>query len=243
MQASGRLYLLPTPLGDNNLTEIIPPYNIQLMESLRYFVVEQIRTARRFLRKAIPSFPIDDCHFFELNEHTAPNFNTEAIVAILLQGHSVGLLSEAGLPCIADPGNTMVMAAQEKGITIIPLVGPSSLLMALMASGCCGQNFAFNGYLPTDKTLLINKIRQIEGLISKYGQTQIFIETPYRNIAMAETLIHTCNADTILCIACDITLPTMDIRSMSIARWKKIDLSYLHKRPAVFVLGRHTTHT
>ena len=219
MQASGRLYLLPTPLGDNNLTEIIPPYNIQLMESLRYFVVEQIRTARRFLRKAIPSFPIDDCHFFELNEHTA------------------------GLPCIADPGNTMVMAAQEKGITIIPLVGPSSLLMALMASGCCGQNFAFNGYLPTDKTLLINKIRQIEGLIRKYGQTQIFIETPYRNIAMAETLIHTCNADTILCIACDITLPTMDIRSMSIARWKKIDLSYLHKRPAVFVLGRHTTHT
>lgn len=238
MQSPGRLYLLPTPLGDNSLTEIIPSYNIQITETLRYFVVEQIRTARRFLRKAIPTFPIDDCMFWELNEHTSPLFNTAPVIDLLLQGKHVGLMSEAGLPCVADPGNTLVMAAQKHGITIVPLVGPSSLLMALMASGCCGQNFAFNGYLPTDKTLLINKIKHLEGLVQKYGQTQIFIETPYRNIAIAEVLIHTCSADRILCIACDITLPTMDIRSMSIAQWRKADLSYLHKRPAVFVLGK-----
>lgn len=234
----GTLYLIPTPLGENDLSEIIPPYNVQVIAPIRYFVVEQIRTARRFLRKAISTFPIDDSTFYELNEHTVGTFNTDDIISLLQQGHNVGLLSEAGLPCVADPGSTMVKAAQQKGITVVPLVGPSSLMMALMASGMHGQNFAFHGYLPTDKHLLAEKIKQMEGMIAKYNQTQLFIETPYRNTALLDTLIRVCRADTLLCIACNITLPSMNIRTMSIVQWKHADTAFLHKQPAVFVLGQ-----
>lgn len=235
---AGTLYLIPTPLGENDLSEIIPPYNVQVIAPIRYFVVEQIRTARRFLRKAISTFPIDDCTFYELNEHTVDTFNTASIISVLQQGHPVGLLSEAGLPCVADPGSTMVKAAQQKGITVVPLAGPSSLMMALMASGMHGQSFAFHGYLPTDKRLLAEKIKQMEAMIAKYNQTQLFIETPYRNTALLDTLIRTCHADTMLCIACNITLPSMNIHTMSIAQWKHADTAFLHKQPAVFVLGQ-----
>ena len=231
------LYLIPTPLGETNIEDILPSGNLSITNELRYFVVEQIRTARRFLRKINPSFPIDDCHFFELNEHTRSQFKTQEIIDLLQQGYSVGLLSEAGLPCVADPGNIVVAAAQEKQIKIKPLVGPSSLMLGLMASGFCGQNFMFHGYLPANKYDLATKIKQMESNLIKFGTTQIFIETPYRNIQLFNTLLNTCHTETKLCIACQITLEDEWIVCKRISEWKKSPLPDINKKPAVFLLG------
>ncbi len=231
------LYLIPTPLGENNIEEILPRGNLLIINQLRYFVVEQIRTARRFLRKTNPSFPIDDCQFFELNEHTQAQFKTHEIIDLLQQGHSVGLLSEAGLPCIADPGNIVVAAAQDKQIKIQPLVGPSSLMLALMASGFCGQKFIFHGYLPTNKNELTAKIKQMEANLLKNGTTQIFIETPYRNIQLFDSLLKNCQSETKLCIACHLTLKDEWIVCKRIAQWKQTSPPDINKKPAVFLIG------
>lgn len=233
----GKLYLFPTPLGSEESKRCIPEFNTHILENIRFFVVEELRTARRFLRKVIPSFPIDDCNFQLLNEHTK-NLNAEQILAPLLQGNDMGLLSEAGLPCIADPGSELVYAAQQKGITIVPLAGGSSIFMALMASGLSGQSFTFHGYLPTDKQALTAKIQSMETLSVKNQQTQIFMETPYRNNQLMENILAICGGDTSLCIAANITLPTEYIMTKTVSAWKKQTLPNLHKQPVIFILQK-----
>ncbi len=231
----GKLYLIPTLLGGDDIERCIPPYNLKIIDGLRYFIVEEIRSARRFLRKAISTFPIDECDFQTLNEHTNTN-NINNLLYPIYQGHNVGLLSEAGLPCIADPGSELVILAQQKNITIIPLVGATSVLMALMASGLTGQNFVFHGYLPTDKQALITKLQQMNTYSQKHKQSQIFIETPYRNNQLIDTLLKTCSNSTLLCIATNITLPNEFIVTKTIAEWKSKPLPDFHKQPTIFIL-------
>jgi 16S rRNA (cytidine1402-2'-O)-methyltransferase len=234
----GKLYLLPTPLSEDAIFESIPLYNKTIVDSLRIFVVEEIRTARRFLRKISPDFPIDDCQFYILNEHTSQSMDFNIVLQHLIEGENVGVISEAGLPCIADPGSELVALAQQKDITIVPLVGPSSITLALMASGLCGQNFAFHGYLPTDKTELSHKIRRSEQTSSSQQQTQLFIETPYRNNQLFEMLLKECKSSTYLCVACNINGKDEYIKTKTIAQWKKTSPPSLHKKPSVFgVLG------
>ncbi|HOF15860.1 MAG TPA: SAM-dependent methyltransferase [Bacteroidales bacterium] len=233
----GKLYLFPTLLGGEDIERCIPLYNLKIIENIRFFVVEELRTARRFLRKAIPTFPIDECDFQLLNEHT--NIDTISdLLNPIYQGKDMGLLSEAGLPCVADPGNELVMIAQQKNIKIIPLVGPSSILMALMASGLSGQNFVFHGYLPTDKQALISKIQSMEINSQKHRQAQLCIETPYRNNQLIDVILKTCQPTTLLCIAANITLSTEYITTKTVAEWKSSPLPNFHKQPAIFILQK-----
>lgn len=233
---TGKLYLLPTPIGDNPLFESIPSYNKTIIDALRIFVVEEIRTARRFLRKISPDFPIDDCRFYILNEHTLSSIDLDSIVQLLVEGQNIGLVSEAGLPCIADPGSDLVLLAQQKEITVVPLVGPSSITMTLIASGLCGQNFAFHGYLPTHKPELIDKIYKLEQHSRRHRQTQLFIEAPYRNNHLFDALLATCQTSTFLCMACNISQCDAYIKTKTIAQWKKSPVPQLHKKPTVFAL-------
>ena len=234
---AGKIYLIPTPLSETNIVSSDIPYNNSIIERLRFFVVEELRTARRFLRKISPDFPIDDCQFHILNEHTISTLNLDEITQEVIKGKDIGIMSEAGLPCIADPGSELVALAHRKSIQVIPLVGASSLFMALMASGLCGQKFAFHGYLPTDKNELTNTIRKLEQQSRTEKQTQIFMETPYRNIQMLEFLLKYCHDETLLCIACNITGDDEYIQTKSIIQWRKSKLPALHKKPTVFVLS------
>ena len=233
----GKLYLLPTPIGENDVFESIPLYNKTVIDSLRIFVVEEIRTARRFLRKISSNFPIDDCQFYILNEHTSQKIDLSPVLQHLINGENIGIISEAGLPCIADPGSELVALAQQKEITVVPLVGPSSITLALMASGLCGQNFAFHGYLPTDKTELSHKIRQLEQISISQNQTQLFMEAPYRNNQLFEMLLKECKPSTYLCIACNINQKDEYIKTKTIAQWKKTPPPSLHKKPTVFAVN------
>lgn len=232
----GKLYLLPTPIGENDIFESIPLYNKTIIDSLRIFVVEEIRTARRFLRKLSPNFPIDDCRFYVLNEHTQKNIDLNFVLYHTMEGQNIGIISEAGLPCIADPGSELVALAQQKDVTVVPLVGPSSITLALMASGLCGQNFAFHGYLPTDKTNLSHKIRQLEQISISQQQTQLFIETPYRNNQLFKMLLKECKSNTCLCIACNVSQKDEYIKTKTILQWKKKPPLSLHKKPTVFAI-------
>jgi 16S rRNA (cytidine1402-2'-O)-methyltransferase len=232
----GKLYLLPAPIGDNPVFESIPSYNKTIIDGLRIFVVEEIRTARRFLRKISPDFPIDDCRFYVLNEHTLSSLDLKPILQFAIEGQNIGVISEAGLPCIADPGSELVLLAQKNDIQVVPLVGPSSITMTLMASGLCGQNFAFHGYLPTNKPELIDKIRNLEQCSRLHHQTQLFIEAPYRNNQVFEALLTACKADTFLCIASNISQSDEYIKTKTIAQWKKTPPPLLHKKPTVFAL-------
>ena len=232
----GKLYLLPTSIGDGDVFESIPLYNKTIIDSLRVFVVEEIRTARRFLRKINPNFPIDDCQFYILNEHTPQNMDLNPILLHIINGENAGIISEAGLPCIADPGSELVAAAHQKDITVIPLIGPSSIAMTLMASGFCGQNFIFHGYLPANKTELRHKIHQLEQNLQQQ-QTQLFIETPYRNNQLFDTLLKECKPNTKLCIACNITQKDEYIKTKTISQWRKDSPPLLHKKPTVFALA------
>jgi 16S rRNA (cytidine1402-2'-O)-methyltransferase len=232
---TGKLYLIPTPLGEPGLRDVLPHGNLAIIENIEIFIVEEIRTARRFLKQTGISKPIHTLIFHELNEHT----RSEETVNYLdgaLEGKDIVLLSEAGLPCIADPGNTIVRLAHQKGIQVIPLVGPSSLLLALMASGLNGQQFIFHGYLPIKPNERNNAIRQLEKDIHLHHRTQLFIEAPYRNNGMLESILKACNPETMLCVAADLTQETEYISSRPIRLWKK-DIPDLHKRPAVFLLG------
>jgi 16S rRNA (cytidine1402-2'-O)-methyltransferase len=231
----GNLYLIPTPLGDTGFEAGIPLFNLEILLQINTFIVEEFRTARRFLRKAGYTKDFESVNFYLLNEHTPDN---EAIPMLekAIVGENIGLLSEAGLPCIADPGNIVVRLAHRKGIRVIPLTGPSSIMLALMASGMNGQNFVFHGYLPVKPDERTRALRELEQATTKGNQTQIFIETPYRNIAMLESIIKTCHSSLMLCIAADLTLETEWIRSMTAQEWKK-EKPDLHKRPAVFLLG------
>jgi len=231
----GNLYLIPTPLGETGLETGIPQYNLQVLQRIDTFIVEELRTARRFLRKAGYMKDFEMVTFYVLNEHT-PDHEAMEMLEKAGNGQHIGLLSEAGLPCIADPGNLVVRIAHRKGIRVIPLTGPSSIMLALMASGMNGQNFVFHGYLPVKPNERTKSLRELEHAVTTLNQTQIFIETPYRNLAMLESIVKTCHPSLMLCIAADLTLETEWIRSMPVSNWKKADPP-LHKRPAVFLLG------
>lgn len=235
---SGKLILFPVPIGAEDIHLSLPSANLALLNTCHTFVVEELRTARRFLKKVGYEHAIDDTTFFLLNEHTTIEETANYLDAIE-RGENVGLLSEAGLPCVADPGKIVTRQAQRRGIEIIPLVGPSSLMLALMASGLNGQNFAFNGYLPVDKHERVTAIRQLEARALKENQTQLFIEAPYRNNQMLEALSDTLKEETMICVAVDITLDTQQIRTLSARQWKKERAKInLHKRNTVFAIGR-----
>jgi 16S rRNA (cytidine1402-2'-O)-methyltransferase len=229
----GRIYLIPVTLGGSDYTNVIPEKTISITKSLRHFVVEDVRSARRYLRMIDKTFPIDDTVFFVLNEHTGDSDISHYLDPVE-SGNDLGVLSEAGLPCIADPGSRIVAMAHKRNITVSPLTGPSSIILALISSGFNGQNFTFNGYLPVKPTERSARIKELEKKASE-GFTQIFMETPYRNQKMLETLLAVCHNDTKLCIAADITLPSESIRTKKISEWKK-DHPEINDKLVVFVL-------
>ena len=234
MTEYGKLYLIPSPLGDNDPAEVIPAAVLQVICSLDTFVVEELRTARRYLSKAGLKGKIEGLCLRELNEHTSPA-EVDALLPLFEGGRSVGLITEAGLPAVADPGAPLVALCHRKGIEVVPLTGPSSIMLALMASGLNGQSFAFCGYLPAKTEQRRAAIRGIEKLSASKRQTQIFIETPYRNDALFADLLGVCKGDTRICVAADITLPGAFIRTYSAERWKKEKL-IIGKRPCVFLI-------
>ena len=233
----GKLILFPVPIGAEGMEVSLPEGNREWLATCRTFIVEELRSARRFLKKAGYPYPIDETDFHLLNEHTTHG-EIGGYLDAIGRGENVGLLSEAGLPCVADPGAMIVRVAQRRGIEVGPLVGPSSLMLALMASGLNGQSFAFNGYLPVDKSQRANAIRRLEERARREHQTQLFIEAPYRNNQMLEALCTVLQPDTAICVACDLTLPTQTIRTLPSGKWKteRTKLN-LHKRNTVFLIG------
>ena len=230
------LYLIPVPLGETPVEQVLPAYNAEIIRNISVFIVENVRSARRFLKKTDKNINIDDIEFYELNEHTNKNSIGNYLDPILKEGKPMGIISEAGCPAVADPGADIVALAQKKNIRIIPLVGPSSILMSVMASGFSGQSFAFNGYLPAKPQERAQKLKQLEQRCYKENQTQLFIETPYRNAQMIESILKTCRPETKLCIASGITCPEEYIKTKSVAEWKKLPLPELGKIPAVFLI-------
>lgn len=232
----GKLYLIPTTLGENEPLEVMP-YSVKtIVELLNHYVVENEKSARRFIKKITPKKVQSSLVMMKLDKY-AIEIETRTYLDFCDQGVSVGLLSEAGVPAVADPGATIVKLAHEKGIQVVPLVGPSSILMALMASGLNGQNFAFNGYLPIDNSERKKGIKALEKLSMEKNQSQIFIETPYRNQKMFTDLKSVLSPRTLLCIAIDISLPNEFIKTFTIAHWKKQSPD-LHKRPAIFIIQK-----
>ena len=231
----GTLYLIPTPLAQGALNQTLPDSTRSIIPQLRCFVVEELPTARRFLSASGLKGQIDDLHLCVLNEHTKPQ-EFDSMLHPLLKGHDVGLLSEAGLPAVADPGATLVALAHQKGIKVVPLIGPSSLMLALMASGLNGQSFAFAGYLPVQPQERKDKISALEKRSKLENQTQIFIETPYRNRSLFEALIAVCAPQTFLCIAANLTAPDAFVATQTIAQWRRAPAPPIHKIPAVFVI-------
>lgn len=231
----GKLFLIPTTLGDSEIDSVIPNQIQQLIPDLKHFIVENIRTTRRYLKKIDRNINIDQLTFYELNKHTSPNDISGYLND--LKEHDMGIISEAGCPGVADPGADVVKIAHTQNIKVIPLVGPSSILLSLMASGFNGQNFAFNGYLPIQAGDRAKKIKQLDSRSMHEGQSQMFIETPFRNMKMVEDLIQNCSPNTRLCIAADITLETEYIKTMPIKNWKN-NIPELHKRPTIFLIHR-----
>ena len=230
----GNLYLIPVGLGDNLLNEVLPEKNFELINSIKHYIVENIRTARRFLVKAKIKYKIDELTFYELNKHSNPD-DYHSYLDVVLKGENMGIISEAGCPGIADPGADIVAIAHEKGIKVIPLVGPSSIFLALMASGMNGQNFAFKGYLPVKKPQRIKQLKNDEQRSRNEKQTHIYIEAPYRNKALLNDMIEHLKPATKLCIAVDITLNTEFIKTKTIKEWKK-DIPEINKKPAIFLI-------
>jgi len=230
----GKLYLIPSPLGENDPVEVIPATVLELLPKLGCYVVEETRTARRYLSKAGLKGHIAELEFHELNEHTSQQ-ETEELLKLFDDGRDVGLITEAGLPAVADPGAALVALCHDNGIKVVPLVGPSSLMLALMASGLNGQSFAFNGYLPVKPEERKSALRNFEKLSSSRRQSQIFIETPYRNDALLSDMLQTLQPATRLCIAADITTADETISTKSIAQWKKASF-VIGKRPCVFII-------
>ena len=228
------LYLLPVTLGDTPVEKVLPSYNKEIILQIRHFIVEDVRSARRFLKKVDRDINIDELTFYPLNKHTSP----EAISGYLKplqEGHSMGVISEAGCPAVADPGADVVAIAQRKNLKVVPLVGPSSIILSVMGSGFNGQSFAFQGYLPIEAGERIKRIKQLEQRVYAEGQTQIFIETPYRNHKMIEDLVRSCRPHTRLCVAADISCPDESIRTLSLGEWAKTKYDY-QKTPAIFLL-------
>ena len=234
MTEKGKLYLIPSPLGENDPSEVIPLPVLKSLEGFRTFVVEEVRTARRYLSKAGLKGKIDGLQFFELNEHTDAA-TVESYLKLFNDGNDVALISEAGLPAVADPGAQLVALAHRHGIEVIPAVGPSSLMMSLMASGLNGQSFAFCGYIPAKTDERRSKLKLLETVSSQLKQTQIIIETPYRNDSLFKDILSTCSPSTRLCIAANITMPDAYIKTKTIAQWKKEEIT-IGKRPCVFLI-------
>lgn len=235
------LYLIPVTLGDTEIDQVIPPYNTEIVSRLRHFIVENVRSARRFLKKSNPEIDIDALTFYELNKHTDKN-QIASYLLPLKSGESMGVISEAGCPAVADPGADVVAIAQREGYKVAPLVGPSSMLMAIMASGFNGQSFAFHGYLPIDAAERVKKLKQLEARAYSEDQTQLFIETPYRNQKLAEDLLQHCKPQTRLCIAMNISCEDEYIVTKTIKEWRavethdRVSLPNMHKKPCVFLI-------
>ena len=232
---SGTLYLIPCTLGDTPAEQVLPQHVIDVARKMKNFIVEQPKTARKFLSSLKPEHPIQALQFSTLNEHT-DHSELASMLAPLAAGDDVGIISEAGCPGIADPGAELVLLAHRKGFRVVPLVGPSSILLALMASGLNGQRFAFHGYLPIAEPERSKAIAALESESAKRNQTQLFIETPYRNDKLFSALIALCRPQTLLCVATDISLPTEQILTNSIAKWKSQPFPCLSKRPSMFLL-------
>jgi len=230
----GKLYLIPNHLGDAQTGMTIPHDVAKTACDLKYYIVENLRTARRYLKLLDKEKDIDSSTFFLMDKHTDAGEYIHFFQPIE-EGHDVGIISEAGCPGVADPGAEIVKIAHRRNIGVVPLTGPSSLLLALMASGLNGQNFAFNGYLPIEKSQRTKTVKQLESKSIKDDQTQIFIETPYRNSGLVREIIKHCQPSTLLCIACDVTLPEEFIKTMPVSEWQE-HLPELHKRPVVFLL-------
>ena len=232
---AGTLYLIPVPLGPTAPQESLPANVLATLRPLSHFVVEQAKTARAFLKAAGTETPLQELQLEELNEHTKADALDRLLVP-LRAGHDVGLLSEAGCPAIADPGANLVALAQKENIRVVPLIGPSSLLLALMASGLNGQRFAFQGYLPAKEAERTKALRDLESESRKRKQTQLFIETPYRNQAMFESILQTCLPTTQLTVATDLTLNSESVLTRTIVQWKKQTPPEIERRPTVFLL-------
>lgn len=228
-----KLYLIPSPLGDNEPAEVLPASVLALLPQIRTYVAEEVRTVRRFLSRAGLKGHIDELEFHVLNEHTTPA-EVEALLPLFDAG-DVGLVSEAGLPAVADPGSVLVALCHRHGIEVVPLVGPSSLMLALMASGLNGQGFAFRGYLPAKSDQLRSALKDIEKQSRTLGQSEIFIETPYRNDSLLAEMLSTLSPDTRLCLAADLTLPTQFIMTRTISQWRRQSMT-IGKRPCVFII-------
>ena len=235
MSSKGKLYLIPCTLGNQKTSWSIPFPISDLINSINTYITENERTARRYLKSLGIKTAIDDLTLLPLNKHTT-ELEWQNYLNHCLKGQDIGLLSEAGCPAIADPGKEIVKIAHKNNIQIIPLVGPSSILLSLMASGLNGQNFSFNGYLPIEKTERIKKIKELEVLAEQKQQTQIFIEAPYRNQKLLTDLLSTLKNNSNLCIACDITLPTEFIQTKDVSNWKR-NIPAINKRPTVFLIG------
>lgn len=234
MSDKARLYLFPVPMGDSPVDSVLPPANISIIREVRHFVVENLRSARRFLKSCDRSIDIDSLSMVELNEHTDPA-DVAPMLDPMAAGHSIGVISEAGCPAVADPGADLVAVAQTRGYEVVPLVGPSSILLSLMGSGFNGQNFAFNGYLPVDTKARGLKLKEMMRRITAEHQTQIFIETPYRNNRLIADLCERLPGDFRLCVASDITCSRQSIITRPLSQWKKASYNY-DKIPTIFLL-------
>lgn len=232
----GEIFMIPTLLGGDCANKVIPSDVIAQTVNLRYFIVENIKAARRYLRKIDRSFPIDESTFFILNKKTDAS-EIHKFLKPTFEGHDIGVMSEAGCPGVADPGAAVVSIAHEKRIKVSPLVGPSSILLTVMGSGFSGQNFAFHGYLPKDRKDRIKALRNFESDTKRSGGTNLFMDTPFRNMNVLEDLLNELADETQLCIACNLTLPDENIQSMSVAKWREnaYDLS---KKPTMFAIGK-----
>ena len=228
------LYLIPVTLGDTSIESVLPSYNKSIILEIKYFIVEDIRSARRFLKKVDKDIDIDQLNFFPLNKHTSTN-DISGYLKPLQEGNSMGVISEAGCPAVADPGADVVAIAQRNNLKVVPLVGPSSIILSVMGSGFNGQSFAFHGYLPVEPGDRTRRIKELEQRVYSENQTQLFIETPYRNNKMAEDIVKSCRPTTRLCIAANITCPDEYIKTKSIKEWigKLPDLS---KKPCIFLI-------
>lgn len=229
------LYLLPVTLGDTAIDKVLPAYNAGIIREIKHFIVEDVRSARRFLKKVDRGIDIDTLSFYPLNKHTSPE-DISGYLNPLAEGHSMGVISEAGCPAVADPGADVVAIAQRRNLKVVPLVGPSSIILSVMASGFNGQSFAFHGYLPIEPNERSKRLKELEGRIYSEHQTQLFIETPYRNHKMLDDILKACRLQTKLCIAANITCEGEYIKTRTVKEWKGTALPDLSKIPCIFLL-------
>lgn len=229
------LYLLPVTLGDTAIDKVLPAYNAGIIREIKHFIVEDVRSARRFLKKVDREIDIDTLSFYPLNKHTSPE-DISGYLNPLAEGHSMGVISEAGCPAVADPGADVVAIAQRRNLKVVPLVGPSSIILSVMASGFNGQSFAFHGYLPIEPNERSKRLKELEGRIYSEHQTQLFIETPYRNHKMLDDILKACRPQTKLCIAANITCEGEYIKTRTVKKWKGTALPDLSKIPCIFLL-------